>query len=1052
MTRPPIPPTSCVKSTSGSAHCTNELRGYFDLLHLPDGERESFHELVGRWLGCKAACDPDLTLGDGVEIDLELIDHHRADLDEILRRATEARLSTNPFFENLEVDLAGIISLRTSEIEGAFRTAVELAQSVDTASEPELPELEPGSALPEQASFRREIADALESLFKEHLQAGSSDAVQSSDSSVAVEMLARLGSIDSITPWFDELGKLTDEAGLIEVVLDRELTLQIGGAPPALGEINRRILALSEYQEALRSWTRVFAFGKKTKATEALAPLALATEPESVERGLSFYRGMRARWLVSDLISRFLEADGAPTLLTDSELRARLNLMTRGLKIMERVETSTSAERITSLLRSAYAEPDSTSSLVARLRLSADRAERIEVFDKHVEKTGLFTSEYREKISNNLRANEAAAPIAQSWLDHHATLETVARASENLKAIPPSLTSSIRELALQEASFDAAVNLLTLFGCENAISRRIRSTPKLLDVDSTRVDAAFRELMERLAEKQTLTVQLARRHWEQRQRSRLLANTGTRLAAEGAALRQRLYVRGKKALKLRQMIAAGSNTDGGDPLFDLCPVWMAGPSTVAQIFPRETVFDVVIFDEASQCRLEEALPVLLRAKRVVIAGDPRQLPPTRFFESALVESDDTDAETAEELMIQQMSENEDLLAAALSLDVQEVFLDVHYRSRNESLIGFSNAAFYHDRLQPIPGHPKHKARTTPISIAHVGGVYDKRTNHDEARAVAQLVAELLDDPEPPSIGIACFNLTQKDTILEALDELVADDRAFAERLEAARHRRGRDSFEGLFVKNLENVQGDERDHIIISTTFGPAPDGKFRRNFGALSRIGGERRLNVLVTRARSAVHVLTSIPEQEYRASNMLPDGTQPNGRHFLYEYLRYVEQTQNLFNDYQSYIESLKASHEPTLEVREARNPSRLAVELGSALKADKNIGSTVHWGNEGFCVDIALMHPALPEDVTVGILTDFNRYRKSSDPVAWELFRTLILKSQGWDLHRHWSPAMFRDLGAAIASISDAHISSMKRITHQDDETKSEEIDSDEPQGSS
>src|SRR5205085_5993004 len=130
--------------------------------------------------------------------------------------------------------------------------------------------------------------------------------------------------------------------------------------------------------------------------------------------------------------------------------------------------------------------------------------------------------------------------------------------------------------------------------------------------------------------------------WTATQRQRLLAMTGSRLNSFGADLRRRLTIRGERAMRLRQVVAVGQGIDGGDPLFDLRPVWMASPETVAQIFPRQAIFDVVIFDEASQCRLEEALPVLLRAKRVVIAGDPKQLPPSRFFESAVVASDDDD--------------------------------------------------------------------------------------------------------------------------------------------------------------------------------------------------------------------------------------------------------------------------------------------------------------------------------------------------------------------------------------------------------------------------
>src|SRR5207244_10657702 len=137
---------------------------------------------------------------------------------------------------------------------------------------------------------------------------------------------------------------------------------------------------------------------------------------------------------------------------------------------------------------------------------------------------------------------------------------------------------------------------------------------------------------------------------------------------------------------------------------------------------------------------------------------------------------------------------------------------------------------------------------------------------------------LLRRAEPPSIGIACFNLSQRDLIAQKLDELAQEDREFAERLAEAYVRRGAGSFEGLFVKNLENVQGDERDHIIISTTYGPDPKGKFRRNFGPLTKSGGGRRLNVLVTRAREAIHLITSIPRNEYLALPVLASGQSPN------------------------------------------------------------------------------------------------------------------------------------------------------------------------------
>ena len=483
-------------------------------------------------------------------------------------------------------------------------------------------------------------------------------------------------------------------------------------------------------------------------------------------------------------------------------------------------------------------------------------------------------------------------------------------------------------------------------------------------------------------------------------------------------------------MKLRQMIAAGAGTEGGDPLFDLCAVWMASPATVAQIFPREALFDVVVFDEASQCRLEEALPVLLRARRVVIAGDPKQLPPTRFFEQSLAESDDVAAETAEDVFVQQQSEAEDLLSAALNLNVQEAFLDVHYRSRNEALIGFSNNAFYGGRLQPIPGHPRNKAFQAPIKLVRVDGVYLERGNKAEAEAAAKLVAELLDDKEPPSIGIACFNLNQRDLILDALEEHAMQDRMFAERLEIARQRRGRDSFEGLFVKNLENVQGDERDHIIISTTFGLDAEGKFRRNFGALSRTGGERRLNVLVTRARDMIHVLTSIPRAEYLSPEPLGDEQRPTGRHQLYAYLRYAEKLAQVFEDWQRGIETIRPDAAARCEVAATSSPSPVAEALARQIFETHGTSSTVYWGNDGFCIDVALANPVLPADVTLGLLTDFTRYAKTPDPIAWEQFRTMVLSDQGWQLHRLWSPALFRDADATLAAIQVKHLASAEQ----------------------
>jgi hypothetical protein len=301
----------------------------------------------------------------------------------------------------------------------------------------------------------------------------------------------------------------------------------------------------------------------------------------------------------------------------------------------------------------------------------------------------------------------------------------------------------------------------------------------------------------------------------------------------------------------------------------------------------------------------------------------------------------------------------------------------------------------------------------PLSLHRVDGIYEKRRNDIEATKVCEIVKELLKRPKgAPSIGIACFNLVQRETILEKLEEMAEQDSDFATRLAESRLKRGSGSSEGLFVKNLENVQGDERDHLIISTTFGPDRNGKFRRNFGPVGKPGGGRRLNVLVTRAREHVHIVTSIPRSSYASMPPIPEGQSPSGTWLLFAYLAYAEQ---LSEDYETAYRILKnadAEDRAGVHVKPLKTPSQFAKALASRLASVYNVGSDVHWGNEGFCVDVALLHPTRAEDVTVGVLCDTTRFGGSDDTVEWEVFRTSMLEHQGWKIHRVWTPHFFRD----------------------------------------
>ena len=673
-------------------------------------------------------------------------------------------------------------------------------------------------------------------------------------------------------------------------------------------------------------------------------------------------------------------------------------------------------ERFASLspqISASLREPEQTRHLADLLRQSARRAQALAVFVEQARHAALFSSNWLAAQDPGWRAGDALAATFTSLESLLPSLENLLRVHQTFARLPVALHSPAGSLIWRHADPEVALPALRRAVLAREISRRLAANTALQNVDTERINALFVRFSQLSKRKRELVRDLILARWQKRQRDRLLSTTRTQLNSLGAALKRRLVTRGEHAVKLRQVLAQGAATTGGDPLFDLCPVWMASPGTVAQIFPREALFDCVIFDEASQCRLEEALPVLLRARRVVVAGDPKQLPPTRFFEGALTESEHVEADTDQELFEQQQGETEDLLSAALNIQVQQSYLDVHYRSRNEALIGFSNENFYDRRLQAIPGHPKNRAKECPVRLVRVNGTYEKRTNRQEAEAVVTLVKELLARPEPPSVGVACFNLTQRQLVLDLLDEAALADREFAARLAAARVRRGAGSFDGLFVKNLENVQGDERDHIIVSTTFGADPRGKFRRNFGPLGRAGGGRRLNVLVTRAREMVHVLTSIPRSEYAALAAVPDGEQPGGRWLLYAYLRYAEELAEGFErDRERVAQLATARRVGEVRVRPSETGSLLAQALAKRLSPD-GLSSDVHWGNEGFGIDLALRHPIEAEMVTAGVLCDMTRFRQVEDPVEWELFRLSVHLSQGWHLHRVWSPAVFRDL---------------------------------------
>jgi AAA domain/REase_MTES_1575 len=307
------------------------------------------------------------------------------------------------------------------------------------------------------------------------------------------------------------------------------------------------------------------------------------------------------------------------------------------------------------------------------------------------------------------------------------------------------------------------------------------------------------------------------------------------------------------------------------------PVWFCSPESVASLFPlRADLFDLVVLDEASQCPVEAALPTLARARRALVAGDDQQMPPTNFFRSSGFDPDEDEQD--DELAI---------LAATSVLGVGRVafpgtVLRWHYRSRHEELVAFSNAAFYGGRLITAP----RAARPSPLEglrWVRVPGLWRDNTNDVEAARVVEIVGEVLAAEPAPSVGVIAFNKEQAELVRRLLDERMARDTSFRAAMERDRTR---PVVEQLFVRNLENVQGDERDVIVLSVGYGPtAAGGRVRASFGPVANEGGEKRLNVAITRARVGLAVVTSIEPDELDTAS-----TKNVGPKLLKAYLEFV------------------------------------------------------------------------------------------------------------------------------------------------------------------
>ncbi|MFN0206614.1 MAG: DUF3320 domain-containing protein [Planctomycetota bacterium] len=431
----------------------------------------------------------------------------------------------------------------------------------------------------------------------------------------------------------------------------------------------------------------------------------------------------------------------------------------------------------------------------------------------------------------------------------------------------------------------------------------------------------------------------------------------------------------------------------------LKPCFLMSPLSIAQYLPpsREP-FDIVIFDEASQIPTHDAIGAIGRGTNVIIVGDSKQLPPTTFFEREYHPGDD---ETPGDDMPAQ--EVDSILEECIASNIPAISLAWHYRSRDERLITFSNAHYYENRLQTFPA-PGANAASAGVSLVNVNGAFDRsksRTNKSEAHAIADWVAAALADParRTKSIGIVTFNQPQQTLIEDLLDERRATnpemDIYFSDRAP-----------EPVFIKNLENVQGDERDMILFSTTYGPDSGGRVSMNFGPLNRQGGERRLNVAITRAREQLVVFTSLAPEHIDLSK-----TNATGVVHLKSFLRYAAHGPKALGIGGRAARETVASA-GAAEATIATDLQKRIITIGR--RADINVG----WS--GYRVDLGVRDLKNPDYYILGIEFDGPNYKTGKTARERDRLRQSVLENLGWNMMKVWTPDYLHDREREIRRI--------------------------------
>ncbi|MHB8127661.1 MAG: AAA domain-containing protein [Mobilitalea sp.] len=443
-------------------------------------------------------------------------------------------------------------------------------------------------------------------------------------------------------------------------------------------------------------------------------------------------------------------------------------------------------------------------------------------------------------------------------------------------------------------------------------------------------------------------------------------------------------------------------------LFKGIRIWLLTPEVASDILPLEAgLFDLVIFDEASQLYIERGIPAIVRGKKIVVAGDSKQLRPSSLGTGKIDFGEENEAD--ENYEGNAALEEESLLDLARFRYVPPVLLNFHYRSKYEELIAFSNYAFYKGKLCVSPN--AETPELPPIEVIKINdGLWESRHNRNEAaKAVELLKLFYKERKNNDTVGIITFNSSQRDLILDVIDDDCSVDQGFSMFVKTEMNRKENGEDIGLFVKNIENVQGDERDTIIFSIGYAKNTEGRLIRNFGWLNQKGGENRLNVAISRAKKKIYIITSFEPHELQVEDCTNDGPR-----YLKKYLEYcfaisggnkeaAKQVLHSFGDADNTTDNIRFDSDFEIMVYDALR------DRGYQVETQVGIG--------GYSIDLAIKKNG---QYVLGIECDGKLYHNSKSARERDYHRQKYLESRGWKIHRVWSPNWWRNPDGEIDKI--------------------------------